>query len=141
MNFPFQSDTTTLWSCINKYYTWGKGGELYVSESWILFELGVYVRGRVAPVQLFYFLAHVLPKDDWKVRKVFLSIIRGQFEKCSCPSTSSKQIFDEYNPRLIIVGWHIWRGDTPALVHHPNLDIFCNIIESTPIGKLRLGDR
>ena len=44
---------TTEWSRINKYYTWGKEDDLYVSESWISSELGASVRGRVAPIHHF----------------------------------------------------------------------------------------
>ncbi|KAL8119347.1 hypothetical protein AgCh_016755 [Apium graveolens] len=41
VSFPFQLDSTSWWSRINKFLLGERGNELYVSESWISSELGV----------------------------------------------------------------------------------------------------
>ncbi|KAL8103431.1 hypothetical protein AgCh_027853 [Apium graveolens] len=40
VSFPFQLDTTSWWSRINKFLLGESGDELYISESWISSELG-----------------------------------------------------------------------------------------------------
>ena len=41
VSFPFQLDTISWWSRINKFLLGERGDKLYVSESWISSELGV----------------------------------------------------------------------------------------------------